>query len=112
MERKLTKVLETFDGFVDKIVGEIAYITLTSEHGDVLWGEYDSVKLAEKGIKERRRFKCQTVEVKEGKWSIEADKPPIGYHVVRIDIQAIPDIELTPEREQEISEEIDRLLGD
>ena len=40
-------ILESFIGYVDKIDGDIAYVTLRSENNsDVLYGEYAASKLA------------------------------------------------------------------
>jgi hypothetical protein len=96
--RRLEKktVLESFEGFVDQIVGDIAFVTLNSEHGDTLIGQYPADKLAEKGIRERRRFKCDTVEV-GGK--------------VRVELAAIPDAVLSAAEEQAIRDEIEQLFG-
>jgi hypothetical protein len=89
-------VLETFEGFVDQIVGDVAHVTLTSEYGDTLYGEYLAADLACKGIEERSRFKVVTVEVNG---------------TVRVDIEPIPDRELTADEERAIQEEIEQQLG-
>ena len=56
-------LLEIFTGFVDHIDGETAFVTLTTEDGEQLSGEYSAIEFAELGIRERRRFTCQTVMV-------------------------------------------------
>ncbi len=66
--RKTTKieprtVLESFDGYVDSIDGDTAYVTLESRlNGDVLFGEYSASELLARGICEQTRFLCETVK--------------------------------------------------
>ena len=43
-------VLERLEGFVDQIDGPVAYVTLKSQYGDELTGEYASDELAAQGI--------------------------------------------------------------
>lgn len=91
-------ILENFEGFVDQIRDGIAYVTLKSvEHGDTMHGTYPAAELLNKGIRERRRFKCATVE---------------NGPAVEIQFEAIPDKALTPEEEKEIYDRIERMLGD
>ncbi len=91
-------VLENFEGFVDQMRDGIAYVTLKSvEHGDTMCGTYSAAELLANGIKERRRFKCSTID--HGK-------------MVEIRLEAIPDRVLTPEEEKAIYDRIDRMLGD
>jgi hypothetical protein len=60
-------VLESFDGYVDSIDGDTAYVTLESrENGDVLYGEYSASELLAKGIREQTRFLCETVKGGDG----------------------------------------------
>ncbi len=91
------EVLERFEGFVDGIRNGIAYVTLKSEHGDTLWGRYEADKLAEHGIYENRRFKCQTVD-------IDGD--------VAIQFEAIPPVLMTREEEMELDRQLRVMLGD
>jgi hypothetical protein len=95
----LTKavVLERLDGFVEQIEGPTAYVTLKSQHGDELTGEYAADELAAKGITEGRRFRCETVEV-DG--------------AVRVLFEAVPDEPVTEDEEDAISGRIDGLLQD
>ncbi len=56
-------VLESFDGYVDSIYGDTAYVTLESRsNGEVLYGEYSAQELLSKGIHEQTRFLCETVK--------------------------------------------------
>ena len=56
-------VLESFNGYVDSIDGDTAYVTLESlQNGDVLYGEYSAQELLSKGIREQTRFRCETVK--------------------------------------------------
>jgi len=53
-------ILESFEGYVDQVEGDTAYVRLKSrEHGDVLYGEYSAAELLEKGIEEQSRFLCK-----------------------------------------------------
>jgi hypothetical protein len=89
-------VLESFEGFVDHVEGDTAYVRLKSrEHGDVLYGEYPTSQLLEKGIEEQGRFLCKTVKV-DG--------------TTRVDMQAIPSVPATDEQLRAIEEKIDRVL--
>jgi len=88
--------LEQFTGFVDYIEGPTAFVTLTTEAGEELAGEYPADELAELGICENRRFKCQTVITDSG---------------VEVCFQPIPDIEVTPEEEMSIDQRLDELIS-
>ena len=94
---KAEVVLESFEGFVDEIRGDTAYVTLKSEFGDSLFGEYSAVELAAKGIREGRRFNCRTIE-SGGK--------------VRVEFMPIPDRILSAAEEEAICQEIDASIGD
>jgi len=89
------KILEEFEGFVDRFDGEIAHVTLKMDE-EIFIGEYSTKELKEKGIKEHRRFKCWTVE-KENK--------------VVLKFESIPDKIITEDREKEINEFIDKSIG-
>jgi hypothetical protein len=89
-------ILERFDGFVDQIDGDTAYVRLKSrEHGDVLYGEYSAALLRSKGIEEQDRFICKTVSLGEA---------------TRVDIEAVPLAIVTKEQLQAIDEETERVL--
>lgn len=93
-----TEIIEEFDGIVDCIDGDVAYVTLTAkETGEILLGEYPAAKLAELGINERRRFKCNTVARGE---------------CVEIEMLPVPDREISAEEELKIRENIRELLGE
>lgn len=91
------RILEEFEGFVDKIDGDVAHVTLTALSGEKLYGEYPVAELNAHGIRERRRFKCRTVEV--------------GTSVEFV-IEPIPDRELSEERERQIDAWLRESLGD
>src|SRR5947209_3461046 len=67
-------VLEEFVGFVDQIDGDVAYVTLTPETGEKLYGEYPAAELKARGIHERRRFRCRTIDAGT---RVEFDLEPI-----------------------------------
>jgi len=90
-------VLEEFVGFVEQIVGEVAYVTLTTNTGESLYGEYAASEMKAKGIMERRRFKCRTIDT--------------GTHV-KFDLEPIPDRHISEERERAILENLRNELGD
>ena len=57
-------VLETFDGFVDRIEGQTAFVTIQSrENGDVEAGTYSAPELGKLGIQEQSCFVFKTVKV-------------------------------------------------
>ncbi len=85
------------EGFVDCIRDGIAYISLRHENGEEFCGEYEAAKLEQLGIGERQRFKCFTV-LNGTEWDVV--------------IEAIPRIELSKERLEEIEREIQEVLGD
>ncbi len=88
-------VLERLEGFVEQIDGPIAYVTLKSQYGDELTGEYSAAELAAKGIMEGRRFRVETVELNGA---------------VRVSLEALPDEPVTEKEEDAISRRIDELL--
>jgi len=91
-----TTVLEQFTGFVDCIEGPLAFVTLTTQAGEELAGEYPADEFAELGIRENRRFICQTV---------------IANGNVEVRFQPIPDIEVTSEEEKAIDQRLDELIS-
>lgn len=92
------QLIEEFEGVVDKVDGDLAFVTLTAKDtGETLLGEYPSAKLVELGIHERRRFRCRTVSCGEG---------------VKVEMEPIPDREISKERERQIDEWLQKSLGD
>jgi hypothetical protein len=84
--------LEELDGYVERIDGDKAYVTLESRKtGDVLHGEYPAAQLADKGIGEQGRFLVRTVA--RGEWT-------------RVDIDAVPARKVTDEEAADIAERI------
>ncbi len=79
-------LLERFEGFVDQIEDGTAYVTLTSEAGETLDGEYPAAELEALGIRERRRFICTTldrqghVEVHLGPLPWRGRRASLGFH--------------------------------
>jgi hypothetical protein len=97
MTRISGTVLEEFEGFVDKFDGGVAHVTLKTESGETFYGEYPAAELKAQGIRERRRFKCWTVEV----------GPSVEFVM-----EPIPDREISEERERQIDEWLRESLGD
>lgn len=91
-------VLETFTGYVDQVDGDTntAYVRLKSqEHGDILYGQYPASELASKGIYEQTRFLCETIKVGNS---------------TRLDLKALPDMEVSEEELRAIDERIHRVI--
>jgi hypothetical protein len=91
------KICEEFQGFVEKLEGEIAYVRLDSTRGERLWGPYPADELTTLGIEERTRFILKTLEIGNS---------------IRFEVSPIPRVKLTSERECEIDEETERLFGE
>lgn len=89
-------ILERFEGFVDQIDGDTAFVTLKSEFGDTLFGEYSAAKLANERIFEGRRFKCTTIDIG-------------GKVIVRL--ESVPDVEITADRARAIRDAVELALG-
>jgi hypothetical protein len=89
-------LLEEFQGVVDSIEGENAYVTLTSTAGEELIGEYSAKELAKLGIHERRRFRCATVSL-NGK--------------VEVQLTAVPDCEVSADEEAVIDRRLEDLVA-
>ena len=87
---------ERFDGFVEKVEEDIAYVTLESERGERLQGPYPADELAAKGVGERDRFSLTLTDAGDS---------------VRFDIQLIPRKEISPARQRQIRQEIEQSLG-
>ena len=78
------------------IEGDTAFVSLVSKAGEELIGEYSASEFAQLGIRERRRFTCQTV-VANGK--------------IEVRFQPIADIEVTPDEEAAIDQELSELIA-
>ena len=94
--REPAVVLEEFAGVVEVIEGDTAFVSLVSKAGEDLIGEYSAGEFAQLGIRERRRFTCQTV-VANGK--------------IEVRFQPIADIEVTPDEEAAIDQELSELIA-
>ena len=94
-ERPEPAELERFDGLVDRVDGDTAFITLSSPRGERFSGPYPAHELAAKGIHEGDRFSLATID--------EGD-------AVRFDIRPVPRRTLSPEELAAIRAEIDREL--
>jgi len=97
LAKNIGKILEEFEGFLEKFDSDVAYVTLKTPSGEILHGEYPAVELKAKGIREHRRFKCWTVEVGTD---------------VKFVVAPIPDQQLSKEREWEIRKLLEESLGD
>lgn len=91
-------ILERLEGVVDRIEEHHAFVTLRSEHGEELVGEYPALEFQRLGIRERRRFICETVES--------------ASQGVQVRLTKIPEIELTEDDELAIDREIEELVAD
>lgn len=90
-------VLESFEGYVDQIDGDTAYVTLESrKHGDVLYGEYSASQLRQKGIGDQSRFLCKTVKM---------------GRATRVEFEPLPDEEVTDEEVRAIAEKMNRAFS-
>ncbi len=95
-ESSIPTVLETFDGYVDEVHDEVAFVTLISEHGEPLEGEYAAKELLAKGIGEGSRFRCRTVK---------------SGDAVTVEIEPLADIVLTQEEVDASNNEVDEFLA-
>ncbi len=86
------KICEEFQGFVEKIEDDKAYVRLDTSCGERLCGPYPAEELASKGIGERDRFLLRAVKV---------------GGAIRFDAELIPRKIITPERQRQIREEIE-----
>jgi hypothetical protein len=89
------KVLERFDGFVEKVEDETAYVTLRTSRGERLHGPYPASELKAAGVGERNRFVMTTLDLGRD---------------VRIEITSVPPVVVSPERQREIQDETERLF--
>jgi hypothetical protein len=89
--------LERFDGFVDHVDGNTAYVTLTDQSGETLHGEYAAGALEALGVLEHRRFRCETVQ---------------DGGEVRVRFERLPEEAIPPGEEEAINQRIDDLLAD
>lgn len=94
--RLVPTVLESFVGVVDRIDDGTAFVTLTSNSGEELLGEYSAAELTQRGIQERRRFTCQTV-LRNGK--------------VGVRFEPIPELEWTTNDEESLNCELNDLIS-
>jgi hypothetical protein len=86
---------ERFEGFVERLEADIAYVSLESEQGERLCGPYPVDELAARGVGERDRF-----------WLTLTD---VG-NSVQFDILLIPREVVSAERQAEIQREIEQAL--
>ena len=88
-------VLEQFQGFVTKVEGDSAYVTLETAQGERVSGVYPAAELAANGVGERDRFSLATVDQGSS---------------VRFDIRLIPRRVVSSEEQRAIQERIERTL--
>ncbi len=91
------KILEEFEGFLEKYDGNVAYVTLTTDAGETIHGEYPAPELKAEGVRERRRFKC---------WTVEAGSD------VKFVVHPIPDVIVSEAEERQLDEWLRESLGD
>lgn len=84
--------LEEFQGFVEKIEGDKAYVRLDTIRGERLCGPYPADELTALGIGERDRFLLKAIDVRGA---------------VRFDAVLIPRKKISPEWQRQIREEIE-----
>jgi hypothetical protein len=89
-------VLERFEGFVEQIEGNVAYVVLRAENGDELYGEYPADRLARLGVEETDRFLCLTVKDVQG---------------TRVEIEPLASEPVSDEDVRAIFERISHALG-
>jgi hypothetical protein len=83
-QRLAEQVLETFEGHVDSIEEDSAFVTLKAPSGEILKGRYSATALARYGITEGSRFECSTIKL-------------ASNACVRIDFRRLPSTSETPE---------------
>lgn len=88
--------IESFYGILDRIDGDIAHVTLT-DLGENVVGQYSAKKMLDCGVRENRKFKLHVT---------------VNGSSATIDIQAIPDVELSEEKQREIHDKIVAAFGD
>jgi hypothetical protein len=86
---------ERFEGFVERLEADVAYVSLASERGERLHGPYPADELVAKGVGERDRFWLTLTDVGDS---------------VQFDIQLIPRKVVSAERQAEIQREIEEAL--
>ncbi len=89
-------IVETYEGFVEDIVGGMAVVRLRSNHGEMFYGRHPVSKFDDAGIAEHQPFLCHIVETND---------------VRQIRLEAIPEKESTLDRLCEIIKEADRALA-
>lgn len=87
---------EEYNGVVDSITENIAYVTLINNHGEKFHGEYPADKLINAGIFERRRFTCEIFTY--------GNESNVNFYPVE-------DIYISPEEEVIIDRELDNLIS-
>lgn len=89
-------ILETFEGMVDDVRGEIAYLTLRSEQtNEIFYGQYNAQQFKDFGIE--RHFGCKTVRQSDG--------------LVTVEIYPLPEKVISPEELRQIEEKVDKVLA-
>jgi len=90
-------LIERYYGTVDRIDGSTAYVTMRSNNGEILYGKYDASELGRKGIGSGQQFECVVKE---------------RGNSVRFEILRGAQRDVAPDEWQQISDDVDRLLGD
>lgn len=89
--------IDTYDCVLDKIIGDVAHITLKTTAGNTFVGKYSASELNEYGVYENRRFKLHHV--------VEGEKTSIN-------IKLIPDAKISLEHQKEIDDRLSAIFGD
>lgn len=89
-------VLECFQGFVDRIEGLVAYVTLESEQRTRLTGPYPAADLTAAGVGAGDRFSLTTIASGDS---------------VQFEIMPVPPLLVSGEEQQAILQRIKQRLG-
>jgi hypothetical protein len=91
------KVLETFEGKVEGIDGQVAHLTLVDSQGEEAIADCEVAKLATHGIKKGDRFRCTVYQQGEA---------------TGLKFELIPRLQLSKEQQRQIRQEIEDELRD
>ncbi len=78
------KILERFDGFVEKIEDHTAYVTMRTSRGETLHGSYPAGELEAAGVGERSRFVLTTLDLRRdvrieiGRFRLSSPPPSVN----------------------------------
>jgi len=81
------KLLEAFEGRVEWIEGDVAYVRLEDTQSRISYGEIDAKELAANGICDQDRFRCE-IRSEKGRTILELKQIPAG-HLTDKDYEAV-----------------------